>query len=326
VERAVAKGIPIVPFRIEDVPMSKALEYFISSPHWLDALTPPLERHLEYLARTVQLLLSRPGPEQGTAPADGRGSGTTATNASLAEPPSASPLSAGGPRPTPSSASGQSGAGTAPASRGSLRWIALGAVAVVAIGSYVFATRGRLTDQDLVGHWGFDTHNQTGDWHSSFVVEGGGQYQLETVIHDHGRVAVSGNSLQMISSTGTVLTGTYRPVDATTIEVTSAVGTVTWRREPRSAAESSAPSFVGLWDASLVMQGVTWHQTMANAADGTYRLTSTTADTGWIKASGGHWHMTSRGGHEADGTYNLINPQTLSFTGPLGASVWTKAN
>src|SRR5438067_8123475 len=43
VERAVHKGIPIIPLRIEDVTPSKSLEYFISTPHWLDAFTPPLE-------------------------------------------------------------------------------------------------------------------------------------------------------------------------------------------------------------------------------------------------------------------------------------------
>lgn len=59
VERAVNKGIPILPFRIEDVPLSKDMEYFISTSHWLDALTPPLERHLQHLAETVVLLLSR---------------------------------------------------------------------------------------------------------------------------------------------------------------------------------------------------------------------------------------------------------------------------
>lgn len=59
VERAVSKGLSIIPFRIEDVPLSEDLEYFLSSPHWLDALTPPLEKHLHHLADTVQLLLSR---------------------------------------------------------------------------------------------------------------------------------------------------------------------------------------------------------------------------------------------------------------------------
>jgi hypothetical protein len=58
VERAVNKGIPIIPFRIENVVPSKAMEYFVSSSHWLDALTPPLERHLQRLADTVQVLLS----------------------------------------------------------------------------------------------------------------------------------------------------------------------------------------------------------------------------------------------------------------------------
>ena len=59
VERAVSKGLPVIPLRIEDVPLSKSLEYFISSPHWLDAMTPPVEKHLNYLAETVWLLLNR---------------------------------------------------------------------------------------------------------------------------------------------------------------------------------------------------------------------------------------------------------------------------
>jgi hypothetical protein len=61
VERAASKGIPILPFRIEDVPLSNDMEYFISAPHWLDALTPPLENHLQHLADTVRPLLSRAG-------------------------------------------------------------------------------------------------------------------------------------------------------------------------------------------------------------------------------------------------------------------------
>lgn len=67
VERAVAKGVKILPFRIEDVPMSKNLEYFISTPHWLDALTRPLEGHIERLADTVRLLAARDS-RQGLSP------------------------------------------------------------------------------------------------------------------------------------------------------------------------------------------------------------------------------------------------------------------
>ena len=57
VERAVAKGLLIVPFRIEAAPMSKDMEYFLSSSHWFDALTPPLEQHLAQFAEMVRLIL-----------------------------------------------------------------------------------------------------------------------------------------------------------------------------------------------------------------------------------------------------------------------------
>jgi hypothetical protein len=59
VERAVAKGAKILPFRIEDVPPSRSLEYFVSSSHWLDALTQPLEGHIAKLGDTVGALLAR---------------------------------------------------------------------------------------------------------------------------------------------------------------------------------------------------------------------------------------------------------------------------
>jgi biotin transporter BioY len=61
VERAVNRGLSIIPFRIQDVPMSKTLEFFISMPHWLDALTPPLQDHLNRLADTTRMILQRDG-------------------------------------------------------------------------------------------------------------------------------------------------------------------------------------------------------------------------------------------------------------------------
>jgi hypothetical protein len=69
VERAVNKGLPIIPFRIEDILPSRSLEYFLSSPHWLDALTPPVEAHIQRLADAVTTLLSRlDGTATETAP------------------------------------------------------------------------------------------------------------------------------------------------------------------------------------------------------------------------------------------------------------------
>ncbi|MBC7232194.1 MAG: TIR domain-containing protein [Chloroflexi bacterium] len=62
VGEAVDKGIPIIPFRIEDVPPSKEMGYYIKAIHWLDALTPPLEKHLQKLGDRVQALLVAEAP------------------------------------------------------------------------------------------------------------------------------------------------------------------------------------------------------------------------------------------------------------------------
>jgi hypothetical protein len=68
VERAVNRGVVILPLRIEEVVPSKALEYFIGNVHWLDALTLPLEGHLRQLAGTVKILVARMDGSKKTPP------------------------------------------------------------------------------------------------------------------------------------------------------------------------------------------------------------------------------------------------------------------
>src|SRR5579863_4896556 len=61
---AVEAGIPLIPLRIENVVASGSLRYFLSTPHWLDAMTPPLERHLERLVEVVRQIMA---PASGAA-------------------------------------------------------------------------------------------------------------------------------------------------------------------------------------------------------------------------------------------------------------------
>jgi hypothetical protein len=53
----VHNGIHIIPFRIEAVKPSGDLEFFLSRRHWLDAVTPPVEQHINSLCDTVDLAL-----------------------------------------------------------------------------------------------------------------------------------------------------------------------------------------------------------------------------------------------------------------------------
>lgn len=56
---AVNKGRIIIPFRIEDVTPSKSMEYLIGVPHWLDAVTPPMEQHIDRLVGTVEHIIGK---------------------------------------------------------------------------------------------------------------------------------------------------------------------------------------------------------------------------------------------------------------------------
>ena len=59
VQLAVDSQLHILQFRIEEVLLNDDLKYFLSTPHWLDAMTPPLDRHLGRLAASLQTLLGK---------------------------------------------------------------------------------------------------------------------------------------------------------------------------------------------------------------------------------------------------------------------------
>lgn len=57
---AARQGISIITFRIQDVAPRGSLDYNLTSVHWLDALTPPVEAHLEHLVGSLRTVL-QPG-------------------------------------------------------------------------------------------------------------------------------------------------------------------------------------------------------------------------------------------------------------------------
>jgi hypothetical protein len=59
IQLATDSHLPIIRFRIEDVALTDDLKYFLSTPHWLDALTPPLSKHIERLELAIKDLLGQ---------------------------------------------------------------------------------------------------------------------------------------------------------------------------------------------------------------------------------------------------------------------------
>jgi hypothetical protein len=68
VERAASKGLPIVPLRTESQSPAPAFEFFLSTPHWLDAFPPPVEPHFKKLVEAVKRFLSEPTSTNTSAP------------------------------------------------------------------------------------------------------------------------------------------------------------------------------------------------------------------------------------------------------------------
>lgn len=63
VQLAVDSQLHILQFRIEELLLNDDLKYYLSTPHWLDAMTPPLENHLGRLAASIKTLLGKPAAE-----------------------------------------------------------------------------------------------------------------------------------------------------------------------------------------------------------------------------------------------------------------------
>jgi TIR domain len=74
VERAVHKGLVVLPFRVEDVLPIKSLEYFLSSQHWLDAFPPPRAPHYERLCAFLKTALATK-PNRPVRPPSGSATG-----------------------------------------------------------------------------------------------------------------------------------------------------------------------------------------------------------------------------------------------------------
>jgi hypothetical protein len=60
VERAVSKNLSILTFRIDNAILSKAMEYYLSNRHWLDASKTAFSNQLQSLQSAVHKLLEQP--------------------------------------------------------------------------------------------------------------------------------------------------------------------------------------------------------------------------------------------------------------------------
>ncbi|HSV63235.1 MAG TPA: toll/interleukin-1 receptor domain-containing protein [Chthoniobacterales bacterium] len=122
VQLAANSRLHIVQFRIDAVSPSDDLEYYLSGPHWLDAVTPPLENHLGRLKDSMKALLSLPR-------ADGESATSPAPPTATVPPPPPAQRIVSAPTAPPVS--------VAKPSTNTGKWIALGIAALFVLAAVV---------------------------------------------------------------------------------------------------------------------------------------------------------------------------------------------
>lgn len=319
VERAVSRGIAVVPFRIEDVPASETLEFFISTPHWLDALTPPMERHLQYLAETVDLLRSRvrqgeiktpamPSPRLASTPPGpvpiASPSGSATSTAKPLEPgmrvapgvsaPARSSVVSSlwkrRPSSSPAAATPNERGTAEPAARPWLSWrrrmqLGTGAFAVAVLGYlwFQYSRGGEL--REWAGTWTTDNVYQGVPAHWTLVIDWSRNYRSNVETRDEGAIRFTTNgsfdnaTYEMETAAGRRIRGSFRLQGPHTALISGPFGNATWSRSP-SSATSGATDAVGEWAASRLVGGAQWAMVFRITANGRYELVSRAEDEG----------------------------------------------
>ena len=54
INSAVNAGVTVIPFKVDDSELNESMEYYLGRTHWMDALTPPLEEHINRLVARVK--------------------------------------------------------------------------------------------------------------------------------------------------------------------------------------------------------------------------------------------------------------------------------
>jgi TIR domain len=326
VERAVHKGIPVIPLRIEDIAPTRSLEYFIGTVHWLDALTPPIEAHLRRLVDSLKALLQiHPASPANAGPEIIRPKPTQKTwrmPAGIALACLAAILAATAlwaifipkPQPTPASTPNQSMPSQSTSSQ--------------SLPNQPAAQPSRASvDPAVVGTLVLDSVIDDYDWHFIYSIAAAGSYRLITTQTEDGTYRAGNGGYRTVGGkTGRARTGSYRAV-GNAIEVKPAAGAAVIFRAAAAdtTVDQAHPVMLGVWRSTIQLAGLAWTLTIQNNPDGSFHYQGQTEDSGTCMFADGRWWTKSAvTGQLNAGTYRLVDVRTVEITGANGAALWQR--
>lgn len=318
VERAVNKGHPIIPYRIEDVKPTKSLEYFISSQHWLDALTPNLEDHLNYLGETVNLLLAQK---------DGAGAAERSR-----------------PFHQPSGGTSSRSSTGAPFTKQLTGLVAL--IVLVFLG-WTFYPRG---NPDLEPAFEGDWHqeNGAGGFSMDITIDEDGLFHNSVKLGEEGTYSYT-NALRVEGFGGQRLSG-WQPTGPATVTAVGLIPNNIWgfisfaipqavqgnqiyklateavftRTAGAGVAPRKQSQQVERYEYNPNIGGIPWRMTAEFGPGNKYRFTGAFEDSGKLVAKDGRWTCASKTGNVTNGSYQVLDKNTISMTAAGGPGIWKR--
>jgi hypothetical protein len=296
VECAANQGVTIVPIRIEDVRPARSLQFFLSNIHWLDALSPPLERRLQEIAGKIKIIL------QGEGTISQRPVSTTSESA----------------RPSPRSWNA---------------WIVAGAVVLLlSLGVWFWRpstnskpdiagepTPRPFGEPALVGDWSYVTTVLHVEVHVEMAIDSGGRYRFRKFIPAEGNLELLEEGIaKFTDKKGTSLRATYSfpSTDQLTWLVPDYKMQVNYKRVGGERVPSQP--LVGKWQATTFLLGLSWDATWEIEPDLSYRTLYENLDEGVFKASKGAWEAISDFGRPpGSGTYWRVTPTSFEMSDPF---------
>jgi hypothetical protein len=296
VECAANQGVTIVPIRIEDVRPARSLQFFLSNIHWLDALSPPLERRLQEIAGKIKIIL------QGEGTISQRPVSTTSESA----------------RPSPRSWNA---------------WIVAGAVVLLlSLGIWFWRpstnskpdiagepTPRPFGEPALVGDWSYVTTVLHVEVHVEMAIDSGGRYRFRKFIPAEGNLELLEEGIaKFTDKKGTSLRATY--TFPSTDQLTWLVPDYKMQVNYKRVGGERVPSqpLVGKWQATTFLLGLSWDATWEIEPDLSYRTLYENLDEGVFKASKGAWEAISDFGRPpGSGTYWRVTPTSFEMSDPF---------
>jgi hypothetical protein len=317
VERAVNKGLRIVPLRIEDIKPGRNLEYFLGTPHWLDAITPPLETHLQYLAQTIKVLLdqAQPGHEPIIAPA----------------PVTPRPLTPKLNASRPAMITG------------------IAAALIVLVGVIWWFGHSGVVPAKIAGTWATTGFAGPDKVQFSLEIGANGTYRYHVTYEESGRVKVQNGQAYLVTSDGTerpagpIMPGSSPPAIAnlataapagvwTLIGRYSAVMPQLPATNPFKLIQAAQVTGAGkeipaIWEWAPAFGRFVWQLRFEFDQAGGYAFTAHATDLGGFTAHDGKWNATSDVLNMAsNGNYSFVGNNSLVMTGTIRGALTTTRN